>query len=152
MLTGFSPSGKFDKMLLRLTSSLSVVRHCVAQQARRNIGVSAAVMQKADLDPIQQLFVQKIREYADKSKTAGGKLVGATAEQENSLKTILEKIEKQFSATGKDMTQFPDFNFSDVTLESVGVDSDMKEDIIKEKVTDHEEEEDRSNVPFFDRA
>jgi F-type H+-transporting ATPase subunit 6 len=34
---------------------------------RRNIGICAPVLQKAT-DPIQQLFVDKIREYAKKSR------------------------------------------------------------------------------------
>ena len=34
---------------------------------RRNIGISAPVLQKAS-DPIQQLFLDKLREYSQKSK------------------------------------------------------------------------------------
>jgi F-type H+-transporting ATPase subunit 6 len=34
---------------------------------RRNIGICAPILQKAT-DPIQQLFVDKIREYAKKSR------------------------------------------------------------------------------------
>jgi F-type H+-transporting ATPase subunit 6 len=34
---------------------------------RRNIGVCAPVLQKAT-DPVQQLFIDKIREYAKKSR------------------------------------------------------------------------------------
>ena len=34
---------------------------------RRNYGVSAVLLQKAS-DPIQQIFVDKIREYANKKK------------------------------------------------------------------------------------
>lgn len=45
-------------------------------------------------------------------RSAGGKLVDATAEQEKELKTELEKLDKLYSATGQDMTQFPSFNFS----------------------------------------
>lgn len=46
---------------------LRTVGRCLQQQSRRNIGVSAVVWQQAE-DPIQQLFVQKIREYAQKKK------------------------------------------------------------------------------------
>ena len=46
--------------LLQRTQTLLV------SQARRNFGISAVVMQKAD--PIQQLFLDKIREYAKKSQ------------------------------------------------------------------------------------
>jgi F-type H+-transporting ATPase subunit 6 len=34
---------------------------------RRNIGICAPILQKAT-DPIQQLFIDKIREYAKKSR------------------------------------------------------------------------------------
>ena len=36
---------------------------------KRNLGISAPVLQKAS-DPIQQLFVDKIREYKSKSRYA----------------------------------------------------------------------------------
>jgi F-type H+-transporting ATPase subunit 6 len=43
---------------------------------RRNLTLSAvALQQKAAADPIQQLFVEKVREYATKKKSSGGKLV-----------------------------------------------------------------------------
>ena len=48
-----------------------------ASFARRNVATSYVAAQKAS-DPIQQLFVDKVREYADKKKKAGGKLVDAT--------------------------------------------------------------------------
>jgi hypothetical protein len=35
---------------------------------RRNLGLSAILAQKAPVDPIQKLFVQKIREYDQKAK------------------------------------------------------------------------------------
>lgn len=38
----------------------------VVKNARRNFGLAAPAMQKAS-DPIQQLFVDKVREYAKKS-------------------------------------------------------------------------------------
>uniref|UniRef100_V5HNM3 Putative mitochondrial atp synthase coupling factor 6 n=1 Tax=Ixodes ricinus TaxID=34613 RepID=V5HNM3_IXORI len=38
------------------------ITHC-----RRNYGISAVLMQKS-LDPVQKLFVDKLREYAQKSK------------------------------------------------------------------------------------
>ena len=47
--------------------SHSILRTTVAVAARRNYGVSAVLLQKAS-DPIQQLFVDKVREYGQKSK------------------------------------------------------------------------------------
>ena len=51
-------------MLLR-PSTISAVQTI----ARRNFGMTAVVLQKAT-DPIQQLFVDKVREYAKKSRWA----------------------------------------------------------------------------------
>ncbi|KAH3699172.1 hypothetical protein DPMN_074126 [Dreissena polymorpha] len=48
-------------------SHLRTVGLCIRVQARRNIGCSAVLSQTAE-DPIQKLFVQKIREYAEKKK------------------------------------------------------------------------------------
>ena len=44
----------------------SVAGEVLTQQAKRNFGITAVVSQKASLDPIQQLFVDKIREYRAK--------------------------------------------------------------------------------------
>ncbi|KAK4296951.1 hypothetical protein Pmani_030598 [Petrolisthes manimaculis] len=85
---------------------------------RRNYGVSAILMKKA-VDPIQQLFVDKIQEYSKKSKTAGGKLVDATPEIERQLQQELDKVARQYGGgAGVDMTKFPDFKFSDPKVEA----------------------------------
>ncbi len=55
-----------SRMLTRTALSLSSLRNAVCRQFRRNIGVTAPAA--AQLDPIQQIFVDKIREYAKKSK------------------------------------------------------------------------------------
>lgn len=59
---------------------------------RRNFGLAAPLAQKAS-DPIQQLFVDKVREYADKKAKSGGKLVDSDAKVEAELKKELEKVE-----------------------------------------------------------
>jgi len=111
----------------------------------RNFGVTAACSQTAS-DPIQKLFVDKIRDYAQKSKSSGGKLVDASAETEKSLTDELEKISRQFGAKGADFTKFPTFNFADVDLEPVGVQADIK-DIAPAVERAAEEEEDK---PYFE--
>ncbi|CAB3248651.1 unnamed protein product [Arctia plantaginis] len=69
-------------------------------------------------DPIQQLFLDKIREY--KSKSAGGKLVEASPEIEREMKTELEKLEKQYGGgSGVDMTAFPTFKFEEPKLDPI---------------------------------
>ncbi|KAK8406613.1 hypothetical protein O3P69_007307 [Scylla paramamosain] len=80
---------------------------------RRNYGVSAVLMKKV-ADPIQQLFVDKIHEYNQKSKTTGGKLVDATPAIEKQMQQELDKVARQYGGgAGVDMTKFPDFKFED---------------------------------------
>jgi hypothetical protein len=57
--------------------SLRVVASAVCRvHGRRGMCLSAvALQQKVAADPIQQLFVNKVREYAQKKKSSGGKLV-----------------------------------------------------------------------------
>lgn len=57
-------------MILRQILRLSSLFHsAVSVHLRRNIGLSAIVFNKAkELDPVQKLFVDKIREYNTKSK------------------------------------------------------------------------------------
>ncbi|XP_052803801.1 ATP synthase-coupling factor 6, mitochondrial-like [Mya arenaria] len=87
----------------------------VHQHVTRNIGSTAILAQEAK-EPIQQLFVQKIKEFDQKKKAAGGKMQ-LSAEAEASLKSELARLEAQFQAAGKDMTAFPSFSFSDQPLE-----------------------------------
>ncbi|CAH2094897.1 unnamed protein product [Euphydryas editha] len=69
-------------------------------------------------DPIQQLFLDKIREY--KQKSVGGKLVDPSPAIEKELKTELEKLERQFGGSpGVDMTSFPTFNFQEPTIDPI---------------------------------
>ncbi|XP_075983073.1 ATP synthase, coupling factor 6 [Anticarsia gemmatalis] len=76
-----------------------------------------AAAQKAS-DPIQQLFLDKIREY--KQKSAGGKLVEASPAIEKEMKTELEKLEKQYGGgPGVDMTTFPAFKFEEPKLDPI---------------------------------
>jgi len=52
--------------ILRLSS---LFRSAVSVHLRRNIGFSAIAFNKAkELDPVQKLFLDKIREYNTKSK------------------------------------------------------------------------------------
>ncbi|XP_011311755.1 ATP synthase-coupling factor 6, mitochondrial [Fopius arisanus] len=78
---------------------------------KRNIGIMAPVMQKVS-DPIQQLFLDKIREY--KSKSSGGKMVDPTPELQKEIKSELERLATQYGGgPGVDMTKFPAFKFDD---------------------------------------
>ncbi|XP_052756661.1 ATP synthase-coupling factor 6, mitochondrial [Galleria mellonella] len=70
------------------------------------------------VDPIQQLFLDKIREY--KQKSSGGKLVDPSPSIERELKTELEKLERQYGGgSGVDMTAFPSFKFDEPKLDPI---------------------------------
>ncbi|XP_013171125.1 PREDICTED: ATP synthase-coupling factor 6, mitochondrial [Papilio xuthus] len=76
-----------------------------------------AAAQKAT-DPIQQLFLDKIREY--KQKSAGGKLVDPSPAIQKELKSELEKLERQYGGgSGVDMTAFPSFKFEEPKLDPI---------------------------------
>ncbi|XP_055381363.1 ATP synthase-coupling factor 6, mitochondrial [Condylostylus longicornis] len=97
-------------------SVLSGIR-VLRKEAQRNFGIVAPVLNKVQ-DPIQQLFLEKLREY--KSKSAGGKLVDASPQIEKELKTELERVAKQYGGgQGVDMTKFPEFKFDDVKLDPI---------------------------------
>ena len=64
------------EMFRRASLSLSQVQSSVAKQLRRNYGVTALLAQQ--LDPIQQLFLTKTREYAQKSKYVSERVTSVT--------------------------------------------------------------------------
>ena len=68
----FLGSQLLDTMSLRL-ATISFVRY----SSQRNLTLSAVALQQKASDPIQQLFVEKVREYATKKKASGGKLVSS---------------------------------------------------------------------------
>uniref|UniRef100_A0A182TQ12 ATP synthase-coupling factor 6, mitochondrial n=1 Tax=Anopheles melas TaxID=34690 RepID=A0A182TQ12_9DIPT len=102
-----------------LTNQILSAARNLGLQARRNYGVSAVLLAKAS-DPIQQLFVTKLREYAQKSQSAGGKLVDATPEIQRELKQEMEKLAKQYGGgQGEDMTAFPAFKFEEPKIDPI---------------------------------
>ncbi|CAO1425753.1 unnamed protein product [Diamesa hyperborea] len=85
--------------------------------ARRNFGIAVPALQKVS-DPIQQMFLDKIREY--KSKSSGGKLVDATPEIQRELAQELDKLAKQYGGgEGTDMTKFPEFKFAEPKVDAI---------------------------------
>lgn len=85
--------------------------------ARRNIGMVAPALQKVS-DPIQQLFLDKVREY--KQKSTGGKLVDPSPQTERELKTELERVAKTYGGSDKvDMTKFPEFKFEEPKIDPI---------------------------------
>ncbi|KAB0803609.1 hypothetical protein PPYR_00579 [Photinus pyralis] len=89
---------------------------------QRNLGVFAPAFNKAS-DPIQQLFLDKIREY--KNKSGGGtKLVDPSPDIQKELTSELEKLSRQYGGgAGVDMTKFPTFKFTDPAIDSIKFES-----------------------------
>uniref|UniRef100_A0AAY4CK15 ATP synthase peripheral stalk subunit F6, mitochondrial n=1 Tax=Denticeps clupeoides TaxID=299321 RepID=A0AAY4CK15_9TELE len=87
----------------------SLLRSAVAGTLRRNIGISAVVFNRAkDMDPIQKLFLDKIRDYNTKSKSSGG-VVDAGPSYQKNLNEELGKLQRLFG--GGELTKFPEFKF-----------------------------------------
>ncbi|XP_014665784.1 PREDICTED: ATP synthase-coupling factor 6, mitochondrial-like [Priapulus caudatus] len=108
-----------------LSTSLPHLRRFVWTLGRRNLGLTAVAAQTtAKLDPIQKLFVDKIREYDTKSKAAGGKLVDPSPEIEKEMRDDQEKIKRQYS-DGKDvnLAEFPSFQFTEPSLDPINMDA-----------------------------
>ncbi|KAH8278793.1 hypothetical protein KR018_009548 [Drosophila ironensis] len=97
-------------------SLLSGVR-VLRTEFRRNIAIMAPALNKA-ADPIQQLFLEKVRDY--KQKSSGGKMVDSDPEIEREMKNELDRVAKQFGSDGKtDFTKFPDFKFPEVKIDPI---------------------------------
>merc|ERR1712212_1215 len=98
--------------------ALRVLRQSLVTAGRRNYGVSAVLLNKAPSDPIQKLFLDKVREYGQKSKASGGKLVDSTPELEAQLNQELSKVANAYGgAGGADMTKFPSIKFEEPKID-----------------------------------
>ena len=139
-------------MLRSALLGVQCCRQAVTQTVvKRNLGVSAVLAQKATAtDPIQQLFVDKIREYAKKSQAAGGGFVEASPATEKSLQDELAKVDRMFGATGPDFLKFPSFNFTDPVLEDVGVSFEIKDVASEEAEALQATLEDDDDTTFFE--
>ncbi|XP_061893973.1 ATP synthase-coupling factor 6, mitochondrial [Entelurus aequoreus] len=95
---------RFQQLSLRLRSAFSLT-------LRRNIGMSAVLFNRAkELDPVQKLFLDKIRDYATKSKASGGVVDAGPSYQKNMVEEV-SKLERLYG--GGDLTKFPEFKFQD---------------------------------------
>uniref|UniRef100_A0A3P8RXZ9 ATP synthase-coupling factor 6, mitochondrial n=1 Tax=Amphiprion percula TaxID=161767 RepID=A0A3P8RXZ9_AMPPE len=96
--------------LHRLFQLSSVLRSTVSLTLRRNIGISAVIFNRAkELDPVQKLFLDKIRDYNTKSKASGGIVDAGPAYQKN-LSEEVTKLQRLYG--GGDLVKFPDFKFT----------------------------------------
>ncbi|XP_042573348.1 uncharacterized protein LOC109108244 [Cyprinus carpio] len=69
---------------------------------------------EAQLDPVQKLFLEKIREYSTKSQAYGGP-VDAGPEYETAFSEELNKLQRLYGSG--DLTEFPEFKFSEPELD-----------------------------------
>lgn len=70
--------------------------------------------EEAQLDPIQKLFLDKIREYSTKSQACGGP-VDAGPEYEKAFSEELAKLQRLYGSA--DVTEFPEFKFIEPDLD-----------------------------------
>ena len=102
-------------VLQRIFRLSSVLRSAVSVHLKRNIGVTAVAFNK-ELDPVQKLFVDKIREYKSKRQASGGP-VDIGPEYQQDLDRELYKL-KQMYGKGE-MDAFPTFKFDDPKFEVI---------------------------------
>ncbi|XP_043822938.1 ATP synthase-coupling factor 6, mitochondrial-like [Dromiciops gliroides] len=99
--------------LKRLSRFLSFVQSTTSVYFRRNISITAVAFNK-ELDPVQKLFVDKIREYKSKRQAAGGP-VDIGPEYQQDLDRELFKLKQMYGKA--DMNTFPTFKFEDPKFE-----------------------------------
>ncbi|GFQ99314.1 ATP synthase-coupling factor 6, mitochondrial [Trichonephila clavata] len=99
----------------------NAVRNSVVLQ--RNFGVCSVLMtNKTATDPIQKLFLEKLKEY-NKRSGGGGKFVDVSPEKQKEYDEVLLNLKKQYGADkGEDFTKFPTFNFPEPILDPINMD------------------------------
>jgi len=91
--------------------------HTFCLVLRRNIAMSTVVTANNKvMSPIQKLYVEKIKEYAKKSKALGGKLVDPDPVTEKDLEAEASRLNKIYG--GGDLTQFPTFEFKEIDFDA----------------------------------
>merc|ERR1711962_64089 len=86
----------------------------------RNMATTTVLPAQAATDPIQQMFADKVKEYAKKKAAAGGKLPDATKETEAAIAMELEKVAQAYGGgAGVDMSKFPVLKFVDPAVDDV---------------------------------
>ncbi|XP_076974889.1 ATP synthase peripheral stalk subunit F6, mitochondrial isoform X1 [Tamandua tetradactyla] len=106
---------RITMILQKLFRFSSIIQSAVSVHLRRNIGVTAVAFNK-ELDPVQKLFVDKIREYRSKRQTSGGP-VDAGPEYQQELDRELFKLKQMYGKA--DMNTFPNFTFEDPKFEAI---------------------------------
>ncbi|XP_033641052.1 ATP synthase-coupling factor 6, mitochondrial-like [Asterias rubens] len=85
---------------------------------RRNIAASSVAMASTQsMTPVQKLYLDKIKDYAKKSKAQGGKLVDADPVIEKEIAAESSRLNKLYG--GGDLAQFPTFDFKEIDFDAV---------------------------------
>ncbi|XP_029497305.2 calphotin-like isoform X1 [Oncorhynchus nerka] len=96
---------------------IEAVAEVVAEAAQVESAAEELIAEPpVQLDPIQKLFLDSIREYSSKSVASGG-LVDAGPAYEKNLAEELTKLQRLYG--GGDITAFPEFKFTEPKLEEV---------------------------------
>eukprot|EP00092_Neocalanus_flemingeri_P021452 GFUD01023261.1.p1 GENE.GFUD01023261.1~~GFUD01023261.1.p1 ORF type:complete len:103 (+),score=29.03 GFUD01023261.1:60-368(+) len=97
------------------------VRAASLSLAKRCLSTNTPAMAAA-ADPIQDLFVEKIRDYSSKKTAAEGSLVDATEATQLELQNELDKVAKAYGGgAGVDMSAFPELKFEEPTIDPINV-------------------------------
>uniref|UniRef100_A0A8C8X2H4 ATP synthase peripheral stalk subunit F6, mitochondrial n=1 Tax=Panthera leo TaxID=9689 RepID=A0A8C8X2H4_PANLE len=99
----------------RLFRFSSVIRFTVSVHLRRNIGIIAAAFTK-ELDPVQKLFIDRIREYRTKHRHLEDVLILAQSTSK-SRRGSFSKLNQMYGKA--DMNTFPNFTFEDPKSEAI---------------------------------
>ena len=110
-----SPHCKITMIIHRLIRFSSDVQLAVSIHLQRNIGASAVAFNK-ELDAIQKIFMDKIREFEYKCQ-ASGRPVDTNPEYQQDLEKDLFKIKQIYGKA--DMNTFPSFQFEDSKFEVI---------------------------------
>ncbi|KAF8772033.1 ATP synthase-coupling factor 6, mitochondrial-like [Argiope bruennichi] len=105
---------------VKVLKSGNALRNSVFHQ--RNFAACSVLMaNKTATDPIQKLFLEKLKEYTKRS--SGGKLVDVTPEKQKQYDEVLLNLKKQYGADkGEDFNKFPTFNFPEPKLDPINMD------------------------------
>ncbi|KAM6145013.1 LOW QUALITY PROTEIN: ATP synthase peripheral stalk subunit F6, mitochondrial [Phoenicopterus ruber ruber] len=101
-------------MILHQILRLFLFRSAVSIHLRRNIGLFCCAFNSKELDPVQKLFLDKIREYNTKTKQAGGP-VDAGPEFQKDMNESLARLQRMYGEG--DLTKFPEFKFEEPNFE-----------------------------------
>ncbi|XP_036112680.1 ATP synthase-coupling factor 6, mitochondrial-like [Molossus molossus] len=97
----------------RLSGFCSVTRSAVSVHCRRNIGVTAVALSR-ELDPVQKVFVDEIRESRSKRQASAGP-VATGPEHRRELEREVFQLKQMYG--NADMNAFPDLKFEDTKFE-----------------------------------